>query len=183
MTSLDILEEQILQEFSSFKIVKKSTSLLMKIINVVLIVFSFGFQRSFLTDYYTTVGYTVYVPDLWDSTPDVTRIVTLRHERVHMRQRRKYGMFLFSLLYVLLPLPGGLAYFRYKFEAEAYEETVRAVNELQPSGGEVVRSDVYRADIMTVFTGPGYLWMWPFKKTITAWYNGVLSRLPAAKQP
>lgn len=179
MTALDILEESIAREFPKFKVVKKSDSWLMKAIGAVLFVCTLGKQRTFMTDYYTTIGYTVYVPANWETTPEVSRIIMLRHERVHMRQRAKYGMFLFTLLYVFLPLPGGLAYFRYKFEAEAYEETTRAVVELQPDGLQEVRSPEYRAIITGEFLTAGYFWMWPFKKTINVWYDGVLSRLPS----
>ncbi len=178
MTGLDILEMNISDEFPKFKLVPKSSSWLMKAIGAVLWVVTFGKQHTFLAEYITTIGYTVYTPSDWDKKPDITKIVTLRHERVHMRQRRKYGMFLFTCLYVFLPMPGGLAYFRYKFECEAYEETMRALSELAPWGEETVRSADYREELIDFFTSAQYFWMWPFRKSLETWYDGVLSRLP-----
>ena len=52
------------------------------------------------------------------------------HERVHLRQFARHGRLLMSILYVLLPLPMGLAYCRARFEREAYEETIRAAFEV-----------------------------------------------------
>ena len=50
---------------------------------------------------------------------DIARTVLLRHERVHLRQRRRYGFLPFAILYLIPLLPLGLAYFRARFEWEA----------------------------------------------------------------
>lgn len=182
------LMAEISAEFPDFKVLMKEDSRLMKAIDTFLKVITFGGMKSFLTDYITTIGYTVYFPkDVWGDPDPFGNIVTLRHERVHMRQRRKYGMFLFTLLYVLLPLPGGLAYFRMKFEREAYSESILAVAELS-FNPETTRDKARRETIITGFTGPSYFYMWPFRKPIEAWYDetaaaaiaSVKSKLPRA---
>lgn len=161
-------------EFPQMRLKRKSDSWLMHTIAGLLRFITFGVMDTFMTDYITTVGFTVYVPDSWASTSAIDRVIVLRHERVHMRQRVRYGMFLFSLLYLLFPLPIGLAYFRMKFEREAYAETLRAqVDLLGDRGRRQVLSPKSERDIIGHFTGPAYFWMWPFKKSMRAWYAQV----------
>ncbi len=164
------------QEFPSFQIVRKSESRLMKFINFILCFITFGLQCTFMTHYISTVGYTVYVPDRWYSNNDIARMIVLRHERVHMRQRRAFTLPFYAFLYLLFPLPCGLAYFRTLFEMEAYEETIRATVELYPNGVDLVRMDRAKQQMVENFTGPGYFWMWPFKKRVEAWYDVAVSR-------
>lgn len=64
-TAYSDLLDDMRSEFSSFKIVWKKDSWLMKFIDGFLRVITLGKQRSFMTDYITTIGYTVYVPDSW----------------------------------------------------------------------------------------------------------------------
>lgn len=173
-TDFSALDAALLQEFPKFKVVLKQDSWLMRAISAFLLAVTFGKQHAFMTDFITTIGYTVYVPSTWPSMPQVAQMVILRHERVHMRQRAKYSMALFTLLYVLLPLPGGLAYFRAKFEKEAYAETLRAIADLYEDGLQQIQSEACRADMVSNFTGPSYFWMWPFKKDINDWYDSVV---------
>lgn len=73
--------------------------------------------RGFMEHFWTTIGRTIYVPtSVGDpyAHPDV-----LEHELVHVRQWQRWGV-LFWLSYVLLPLPVGLAWFRFYWEREAY---------------------------------------------------------------
>ncbi len=173
------LMAEISSEFPSFKVVEKPDSWLMKAINVALIALTLGMQRAFMTGFITTIGYTVYVPSGWLGSDALAVQVVLRHERVHMRQRAKYGMFLFSLLYLLAPLPIGLAYFRAKFEREAYTETLNAGAQLASDPDAVSQ---WVPDIVSDFVGPSYLWMWPFRKTVTGWFQSAASAaISAAK--
>lgn len=156
-------------EFSSFKIRSKGQSLLMKVIAFLLLVLTFGTQKKFMTEYVTTIGTTVYVPDDWGLWSEQRRLAVLRHERVHMRQAKKYGRVLFSLLYLLAPLPIGLAWFRARFEWEAYVESMRAVSDV--NGTKILDDDKYRRSIIEQFTTGAYGWMWPFPKTVGRWYD------------
>lgn len=177
-TPLELLTDNMRQEFPTFSVAMKRDSRLMKIISVVLTVVTLGSMRTFMTDFITTIGNTVYVPDDWYQGDDVPRMIVLRHERVHMRQKKQYGMVLFSLMYLLFPLPGGLAYFRTKFEREAYAETIRATVELFSDGKYMVRATSYRAFMLSQFDGPAYFWMWPFHASNGRWYDSVIATLP-----
>ncbi len=169
------LMAEILAEFPAFKVVMKGDSRLMGAVDVFLKVVTLWRMKAFLTGFITTVGYTVYVPAaIWGDQDPFDMLCTLRHERVHMRQRRKYGMALFTFLYLLFPLPAGFAYFRMKFEREAYAESLMAAAELGQSP-EVVLGDSWKNMIVTSFTGPSYMWMWPFRKTIENWYDQAAS--------
>lgn len=169
MTDYESFLKEVSSEFPGFEIREKADSWFMRAVNAVLIVITFGMMRSFMSDFVTTVGATVYVPTKWDSWGPVGRILILRHERVHMRQSRKYGSLLFRLLYVLV-LPSVWT-FRAKFEMEAYEETIRGVVEYYGEGS----FDAERRDRMvSYFTSSQYFWMKPFRKSVEAWYDGAV---------
>jgi len=170
--------ETIREEFPTFRIVPKRGHRLSHAIDLALKLITLGGQRSFLTRYHTVLGYTLYVPPTWDEMSDLDRVILLRHERVHLRQRRRYGSALMAFLYLCPFLPLGLAYGRARIEWEAYEETLRATAEL--CGIEAARSSALRAHIVARFTGPDYGWMWPFERTVQAWYDRALENLQGA---
>lgn len=169
------LQAETLEEFPDFKVVNKSGSWLMKAIDVSLKVITFGQMKQFMTGFITTLGSTVYVPDGWDDKPVESRLGVLRHERVHMRQAKRHGRFLFSLMYVLLPLPTVFAHFRKKFEQEAYEESLRALQEYY--GDSVLKNPGIRSAMIDHFTSAEYFWTWPWKKSIAKWYDDTVARL------
>src|SRR6266536_4734688 len=129
MTPSELLIADIRREFPRFRIVPKRESALSRTIDVVLKVLTFGAQREFMTRYHTVLRDTLYVPDRWETTPDLSRLITLRHERIHLRQRRRYGDFVMTFLYLVPFFPLGLAYGRARIEWEAYAETLRATAE------------------------------------------------------
>jgi hypothetical protein len=169
------LLEDIRAEFPRFRLIRKSESLLQRSIHVVLALLTFGGQRRYLHDYVTTLGARVYVPPRWDQRSPADRVGTMRHERVHLRQFRRYGLLPMGLLYLLIPLPFGLAYFRMRFEREAYEESIRAAWELQ--GPDCVLHPSYRRHMVRIFTGPAYGWMWPMPRQIERWFDGLVAEL------
>ncbi|MGM3253346.1 hypothetical protein ACS22W_26300, partial [Escherichia coli] len=77
------------------------------------------------------------------------------------------------LLYLLVPLPLGLAWFRMRWEREAYAESVRAAWELL--GPAYVRRPDYRAHLVRVFCSGAYGWMWPFPTSIERWFDALLA--------
>lgn len=162
-------------EFPAFCIVPKRDSTLSYVIDWALKLVTLGGQRHYLTRYHTVIGDTLYVPDTWEQLADVDRVILLRHERVHLRQRRRYGGALMTFLYLLPFLPLGLAYGRARIEWEAYTETLRATAELR--GLEALQSPALRAQIVGRFTGPDYGWMWPFRSTVEGWYDRVLAEI------
>jgi hypothetical protein len=162
-------------EIHGFRIVRKDQSRFHRAIHRVLIVVTFGKMTSYLDSYQTTIGKTVYVTSDWDDTDSDSRYVTLRHEAIHLRQFRRFTLPGMALLYVLLPLPLGLAWFRAYFEKEAYAESIRASAEIW--GRDYPRRTPYREHIIEQFVGPSYGWMWPFRASMERWYDQVLATL------
>ena len=175
MDRYDALVAALTAEIPGFRIVRKDQSALHRAIDVALRIATLGRMRDYLGSYQTTIGRTVYVTADWDELDRAKRYVTLRHEAVHLRQFRKLTVPVMAILYVLLPLPMGLAYFRARFEQEAYAETIRAAAEVW--GAHVPRSPSYRAYVIDQFTGPSYGWMWPFRRALERWYDQVLATL------
>ena len=170
----DALVEEIRREFPRFRIVRKDDSPFQRALDRLLRVLTFGAQRSYLTGYQTTIGQTVYVTPDWDELPDESRYVTLRHEREHLRQFRRYTLPGMAILYLLLPLPLGLAWFRARFEMAGYAETIRAAIEVYGPG--YVLRPVFREHVISQFVSGAYGWMWPFRRAVERWYDGVAAR-------
>ena len=171
------LLEEIHEEFPGFRVVQKLDSKLHLAIDRVLRVLTFGAQTRYLDSYQTTIRRTVYVTADWDRLTDAQRYITMRHEREHLRQFRRYTTPLMALLYILVPLPVGLAWFRAHFEKQGYAESIRAAAEVH--GLAYVESAEFRAYVVGQFTSGAYGWMWPFPKAIHRWYDGVVTDLRA----
>ena len=171
---------ELAQEFPRFRVVYKRDSPLSRAIHVALLALTFGGQRHFLNGYYTVIGDTLFVPDSWDRLNDIDRIILLRHERVHLRQRRRYGNLLMTFLYLVPFFPLGLAYGRARIEWEAYTETLRATEEL--CGRGAAADPLLRERIVSRFTGPDYGWMWPFRAQVEAWYDAVLAEIATSAE-
>ncbi len=169
----DALVEEIVREFPSFRIRPKSESGLQRAIDVALKVITLGAQHEYLTRYHTVLGYTLWVPSAWPRSPDEARYILLRHERVHLRQRRRYGMLGMTLLYMLPLLPLGLAYGRARLEWEAYTETLRATAEVK--GLAAARDRALHDYLVKQFTSGAYGWMWPFPWAIRRWIDEALA--------
>ncbi|HEY2404673.1 MAG TPA: hypothetical protein VGI10_01655 [Polyangiaceae bacterium] len=162
-------------EFPAFRIVPKEGHGLSRWIDLGLRVVTLNGQKSYLTHYFTVLGDTLYVPPTWEGMTDVDRLILLRHERVHLRQRRRYGSILMTFLYLIPLFPLGLAYGRARIEWEAYRETLRATAEL--CGLSAARSPTLRREIVRRFVGPDYGFMWPFESQVQAWYDRFLVEL------
>jgi hypothetical protein len=171
----DQLLEDLRAEFPRFRLVRKDQSRFQRAIHYTLVAVTFGGMRRYLDTFQTTIGSTVYVTPDWDERSEETRYVTLRHEAIHLRQFRKYTLPGMALLYVLLPFPMGLSWFRAYFEKEAYAETIRAAAEVY--GPDYPRGTEYRRAIIDQFVGPSYGWMWPFRPHLERWYDHVLATL------
>jgi hypothetical protein len=163
------------REFPNFRVIDKRHSPLSRAIDLALRAITLGGQREYLTRYYTVLGDRLYVPPAWDHVDPIDAVITLRHERVHLRQRRRYTFVGMAVLYLFVPLPLGLSWGRARIEKEAYEETLRATLELR--GEEAARSPALRARIVAQFVGPAYGWMWPFRGAVERWYDDALERI------
>jgi hypothetical protein len=168
---------EICREFPRFCIIQKRESTLSRVIDVILKVLTFGAQREFMTRYHTVLWDQLYVPDLWERTPDLSRLITLRHERIHLRQRRRYGDIGMTFLYLIPFFPVGLAYGRARIEWEAYTETIRATAEYR--GLPAARAPDLRRHILKQFTTGAYGWMWPFPAMLNRWYDDALRLVEA----
>jgi hypothetical protein len=171
----DLLLAAIRAEFPAFCIVPKADNRFSQLIDLSLKLVTAGAQRRYLTHYHTVIGYTLYVPPGWVRMSDVARVILLRHERVHLRQRRRYGFALFAFLYLVPFLPLGLAYGRARLEWEAYEETLRATAELY--GLSALADGVLQAEIVRRFVGGDYGWMWPFPRQVERWIAQAVAEL------
>jgi len=177
MSAYSDLLQEIAREFPDFKVVPKSESRLMRAIDVALKLITLWRMRTFMTRFTTTVGMTVYVSPEWEQRSEKSRMVILRHERGHMRQARRYTRPVFSLLYLVV-LPAVWT-FRAKFEAEAYEESMRAAAELFGPGA---LDDEHRRWTVRHFTSAEYFWMRPFRRSVERWYDGARDRILAGQE-
>ena len=171
----DALVEESRAEFPAFRIEPKSEHGLQRAIDVALKVVTLGTQHEYLTRYHTVLGFTLYVPTAWPDGSDEGRYVLLRHERVHLRQRRRYGMLGMALIYMLPILPLGLAYGRARIEWEAYVETLRATAEVR--GIDAARDPALHDYMVKQFTSGAYGWMWPFPRVIRRWIRDALASI------
>ena len=174
VSSAELIQE-IAREFPGFRLISKRESPFSLLLDGVLKLVTFGAQRAYLTHYHTVIGKTLYTPDSWATTGEVERMIVLRHERIHLRQRQRYGLPLMTFLYLVPFFPLGLAYGRARLEWEAYRETLRATAELLSV--ERARSPVLREGIVRRFTGGDYGWMWPFRRQVERWYDAALAEL------
>lgn len=178
MTAVSLTDEfltELKAEFPRFRLVHKRGDAFSRAIDLALKLVTLGAQREYLTHYHTVIFNTLYVPYCWDDEPDVERVITLRHERVHLRQVRRYGPVLMTVLYLLPIFPIGLAYGRARIEWEAYTETIRATAELR--GIAAARSPHLREHIVKQFMSGAYGWMWPFRRQVNAWYDLALAQI------
>jgi hypothetical protein len=130
-------------------------------------------QNVYVERYVTTLGRTIYLTPDWERRTVEDRYATLRHERVHLEQFRRWGFLPMAIAYLLLPLPFGLAWCRMRLERAAYEESVRVWHEL---GGRAA-TDRMRDHVIRQFTSVAYGWMWPFPRSIARWYDGLVNAL------
>lgn len=147
------------------KIVYKDTWF-WKMLNVLTIIVTFGRNNTFLLSI-TTVGKTVAVPRYWDTWTPEYKAAVLVHELVHVEQAEKYTLLGFWFLYFLFPLPIGLAWFRYKFERDAYLAELKLLKDPEARREQV-------EFVVDEIAGAGYVWAWPFKKAARRWFEANL---------
>lgn len=136
----------------------KDKSRLMRLIGVVLGLFGLDFNR-----FWTTIGpRTIYAPvgtRLTAGELQRQRVI-IEHELVHIGQARRWPGW-FQLSYLLLPLPFGLAYFRWVWERRAYLVDIRA--------GRLSIEEV----VDTLWASYG--WCWP-RPLMRRWFEREVSR-------
>ena len=142
------------------------------VIQVLYTIITFGKVRDWKKRFTITIGAYVFFPSGWKiEEVDGGDYEVLRHEGDgHMRQCFDLGrgsvwrgLPIFLLLYAFMFFPIGLAWFRYKFEREAYVISFYAAKEV----GRKFSID-FAVDALT---GPSYLWAWPFKKSVRKYFE------------
>jgi len=172
MDVYDRLLVELKDEFPGFRVIEKADNRFQKLIHNLLRVVTLGKMNNYIDGYFTTLGQRIYVPPSWHTRSAEDRYIVMCHERVHMRQFRKFTWPGMAILYLLVPLPMGLAYFRARFEQEAYAETIRASVEIYDL--DHVKTKCFRDHILRQFSGASYGWMWPFKKSMNLWYEAQI---------
>ena len=146
---------EIKKEFPNFEVIVKEDSKLMKFIYYISLMFLWN--NVFMTRYTTVMFGKVYTQKRWIGTEGLYR--TLRHERVHLRDAKKFPV-LFELSYLLvLPTVFSMRAF---WEYRAFKETLKVLAETQ--SGNVTSSQL--DNIMDCFTSSHYLWMFPFRNIL-----------------
>jgi hypothetical protein len=167
------LLDEIRREFPSFEIRAKRGDALQRAIGLALAVVTLGGQRAYMSRYHTVLFGKLYVPDSWDRMIDDDRYVLLRHERVHLRQRRRMGDLTMAFVYLVPILPLFVAWGRARIEWEAYVETIRATAEVRGLAAARALED----EIVRRYVGPDYGWMWPFPRAVRGWFAEVIEKL------
>ena len=138
-----------------FKVLNKADSKLQRFIGKAMF-----FNKGYMTNFYTTIGYTTYRPIGAAGEPWEWEI--LLHEGKHAIQAKKLTRPLMGALYLLpfLPLPApGRAW----FEFEAYCVSMAVAYLKNPAD---VNDWYIENQLVPYFTGSEYAWMFPFKGTV-----------------
>src|SRR4051812_9068252 len=100
------LLQELTREFPALLILPKAEVWHQRWLDTLLRLLTLGGQREFLTHYTTTLGTSrIYTPSQWVGFSAAEQYTILRHERAHLRQFRRYGFPLMTLLYIVVPLP------------------------------------------------------------------------------
>jgi hypothetical protein len=118
-------------------------------------------NRSFVERYWTTLGRTIYYPGC--VTDPLAHPVVLEHELVHVRQWERWGVLLW-ISYLLLPLPIGLCWFRFRWEREAYLVELRHAADPERELERIV-------DALWL----GYAFPWP-RPWMRRWFRAAIGR-------
>jgi hypothetical protein len=126
--------------------------------------------REFMARYWTTLGRVIYYPTAVEDPRAYPQVI--EHELVHVRQWARWGPWLW-LSYLLLPLPFGLAWFRWRWEREAY------LPEVLSASSAAERERVIQQLSETLWRGYG--WPWP-RRWMRSWFRAAAVRA-AARNP
>jgi hypothetical protein len=178
--------------FPKFEVRYKNTSWLMRFLGVVL----YLFNRKFMTDYTTTLGYIVYFPSRkYVEKSDSRAMRILTHEFVHIWDRNILGWFKYTVGYMfpqicaLVPLLAMLVLCWFSFPGKQATAWILGANAIGclfpwPAPWRMLlelrgytmsaavrlwwRSETIQWDwIYAHFTGWDYYRMWPYPKDIT----------------
>ena len=184
---------EIQQYYPDMRVAYKDESTFMKTLGKILF-----FNKSFMNDYTTTIGSTVYFPTRkFVEQKPINAAIVILHEMMHIDQAKKYSKYLFSFLYLFpqisfliflpllflswkiflpllilsaLPIP---AYFRSYFEQQAYSVSLYSVYKLAKLGGLNIDLSHNANFYISQFKGPYYYFMNPFNSVDEYFKNTV----------
>lgn len=177
------------QHSIKIEIKPKSESKLLNFLNPIVSIFN----KNFMSDYVTTIGNTIWYPDGWlDKNDFKSRLQTVIHECIHIKQGKSQPNFIHEFLYLfpqslsilslfsLLSVPLGMgwlwcllflfflapvpAYFRYKKELEAYRIRILFFKHVYNSSEEMLQWT--KKMIVENLSKSNYYFAWPFPKWI-----------------
>jgi len=119
-----IIDDKVYQELRDLnvKLIPKKSSGLMKFIAF--------FIPNFMSEFWTTIGHSIYYPTSVIQPFDDAYRGVLEHELVHIKQLDDMGGvnlpdWLWMLCYLVFPVPTRFAWFRWRAEREAYMTELR----------------------------------------------------------
>ena len=190
--------------FPSLQVKYKDQSSLMKFLGKLLF-----FNPSFMTDYTTTIGTTIYAPNTQFFTlHPVSSSVVLLHEFVHMHDQKQVSQIAFQIAYLMpqiLILPALLlffwhwwvavlailllaaplpAFFRMNSEKRAYISSIYTMQKL----GQRLNFDPMLTKQRDAFVGyfidsSYYFMWWPFKNHLLNDFNQAIQAVQAGQRP
>lgn len=189
--------------FPSLQIQYKDQSSFMKFLGFLLF-----FNKSFMADYTTTVGNTVYLPSAnYVKLHPVSGSVVFLHELVHLHDHKRVGsvwfhfsylapqifvipallLFLLSwkialpiTIFFLLPLP---SYFRMIYERRAYYASMYCLKKLGDSMNFDPQLSQQASYFAEYFIDSSYYFMWPFSSIIDDDFTAAAQLVAEGKRP
>ena len=101
---------------------------------------------------------------------DDARYILLRHERVHLRQRRRMGDVVMAFVYLV---PSLSARARLGSRAHRVGGVRRDHRAPRPKSTGSTQRAKLEDEIVRRYVGPDYGWMWPFPATVRRWFREV----------
>lgn len=190
--------------FPSLQVKYKENSKLMKLLGTLLV-----FNKGFMTDYTTSIGRTIYIPNQnYVRFRPVSGAVVFLHDIVHLHDQKKMGTMWFQFLYMfpqilsvpvlllflflswkivlpllllsLLPIP---SYFRMKLERRAYLSSIYVIFKLSQRLNFKPHLDSQCKHFSKYFFDSSYYFMWPFKARIINDFNEAVKAIQDGKRP
>jgi hypothetical protein len=192
--------------FPSLQVKYKDQNLLMQIIGKILF-----FTPSFMTDYTTTIGNTLYAPSKsFFTLHPVSGAVVFMHETVHLYDQNRIGRLWFQLGYMFpqilvlpalllflvswklaipliilfaLPIPFA-SYWRMNLERRAYLSSIYTIYKLsQKLNFDPQYILAQRDAFVSYFINSSYYWMWPAIHHITSDFDQAIQAVQAGNRP
>lgn len=190
------------KHFPSLQVKYKNQSTFMKFLGTILF-----FNKGFMTNYVTTIGSTIYIPDeTYMKLHSVSGSVVFLHELVHIYDSGRITRSLFTFLYLLpqimalfllpllffikwwivlplillclAPIP---AYFRMTFEKRAYISSIYTLNALGKRLNFDPHLDTQKTFFVDQFKDSYYYFMWPFD--VTYEFNQAITLVQSGQRP